>query len=249
MQTPPTVMIIDDNPLVQESYQALLEAEGFSVVGASNGAEAVLWFQRGRVDLVLLDLNMPVMDGRTFLEYRVRQAKIREVPVLVVSSWLDEPGTRETLLRLGADRLLQKPARREELLGTMRELLAKPRASEVPPSRDAEESTGRQDGRVSFTLPIRVRTVHSFEAAGRLCDLSAGGLGAYLPHRLTEGERITVSLDIEGRSLALTGFVQWAAENETDMGCRHGIRFAEKQEHSFPLYTYSFFREHTDASN
>ncbi len=249
MQTPPTVIIIDDNPLVRESYRDLLEAEGFSVVGASNGAEAVLWFHRRRADVVLLDLEMPVMDGRSFLEYRMRQAKIREIPVVVVSSWHDEPRTRETLLRLGADRLLQKPAQREELLATMRELLAKPRVSEVPPSRDAEESTGRQDGRVSFTLPIRVRTLHSFEATGKLCDLSAGGLGAYLPHRLTEGETITVSLDIEGRSLALTGFVQWAAENHTSMGCRHGIRFAERQKDSFPLYTYSFFREHSGFSN
>ena len=249
MHNPYTVMLIDDNPLVRESYRDLLEAEGFAVVEVSNGAEAILRFQRETADIILLDLKMPVMDGRSFLEHRVRQAKIREVPVLVMSSWLDDVGLRQTLVRLGADRLLQKPVRREELIGTVRGLLAKRSISDTPPSREAQEASERQDGRVSFTVRIRVRTGLSLETSGRLCDLSAGGLGAYLPQRLTDGETITVSLDIEGRSLALTGFVQWAAENETDMGCRHGIRFAERQEDSFPLYTYSFFREHLGSPN
>ena len=89
----------------------------------------------------------------------------------------------------------------------------------------------------------------SLEASGRLCDISAGGLGAYLPHRLSDGETITVSLDIKGHCLALTGFVQWAAEMPTAGGCRHGIRFAERQEDSFPLYTYSFYRDPSESPN
>jgi hypothetical protein len=58
-----------------------------------------------------------------------------------------------------------------------------------------------------------------------------------------------VSLDIEGRSVALVGFVHRAAANLTTMGYHHGIRFIEKQENSFPLYTYSFFREHSEVSH
>ncbi len=249
MHTSLTIMIIDDDPLTRESYQALLEAEGFSAVGARNGAEAILWLESRTAAMILLDLKMPVMDGRSFLEHRARQAKIREVPVLVVSGWLDEAETRETLLQLGADRLLWKPVDQEDLLGTVREILAKRSASDAPPPQEAQKSRRRQDSRVAFTLPIRVRTGSSLEASGRLCDISAGGLGAYLPRCLSDEETITVSLDIKGHSLALTGFVQWTAENPTGIGCRHGIRFAERQEDSFPLYTYSFYRDHSESPN
>ncbi|MFQ5848476.1 MAG: response regulator [Candidatus Methylomirabilales bacterium] len=244
-----TVLIIDDNPLVRESFRDLLEAEAFSVAEASNGAEAILWFQRGTADMILLDLKMPVMDGRSFLEYRLRQTGMRRIPVLVVSSAPDDPGVRPVMLRLGADRLLQKPVRREELLHAMQGVLARPDTSAIPPPTEAQDNGVRQDARLSFNVPIRVRTHSSLGATGMLRDLSAGGLGVYLSRRLEPRETITVSLDVEGRSLALTGFVQWAAEDRTAMGFRHGIRFTEKQEDTFPLYTYSFFREHSGAPN
>lgn len=249
MQTLHTILIIDDDSLTREAYQALLESEGFRTVAASNGAEAILWLQSNTVVLILLDVKMPVMDGRSFLEYRARHANLREVPVLVVSGWLDEPETRQTLVQLGVDRLLWKPVDQEDLLGTVREILAKRPASDVPHQHEAQEPRRRQDSRVAFSVPIRVRTGSSLEASGRLCDISAGGLGAYLPHRLSDGETITVSLDIKGHSLALTGFVQWAADNHTTVGSRHGIRFAERQEDSFPLYAYSFSRDHLESTN
>ncbi len=249
MEASYTVLIIDDDSRTREAYQALLETGGFSALGASNGAEAILWLESNTVAMILLDLKMPVMDGRSFLEHRARQEKIREVPVLVVSGWLDEAETRQTLVQLGADRLLRKPVDREELIGTVREILAKRPAPDVPPQQEMQKPGKRQDSRVAFTVPIRVRTGSSLEASGRLCDLSAGGLGANLPHRLSEGETITVSLDIKGHSVALTGFVQWTAENLTAQGCRHGIRFAERQEDSFPLYAYSFLREHSESPN
>ena len=249
MEASYTVLIIDDDPVTREAYQAFLETKGFSAVGAINGAEAILWLESNTAAMILLDLKMPVMDGRSFLEHRARQEKIREVPVLVVSGWLDEAETRQTLVQLGADRLLRKPVDREELIGTVREILAKRPAPDVPPQQEVQKPRKREDSRVAFTVPIRVRTGSSLEASGRLCDISAGGLGAYLPHRLSDGETITVSLDIKGHSLALTGFVQWTGEEPAAVGCRHGIRFAEKQEDSFPLYTYSFYRDPSESPN
>ena len=97
MEASYTVLIIDDHSRTREGYQALLETGGFSALGASNGAEAILWLESNTVAMILLDLKMPVMDGRSFLEHRARQEKIREVPVLVVSGWLDEAETRQTL--------------------------------------------------------------------------------------------------------------------------------------------------------
>jgi len=244
MEALPTVLIIDDDRQAREFYRDLLEAEGFAVVEASNGAEGLLWLRRERAEIILLDLDMPVMDGRGFLEYRARDIRIREIPVITVCSQLDDPRLRQAILQLGADLLVEQPFRAEQVLRTMREILARPRAREVRGPMEAQEVRGRQDPRVAFAVPIRIRTVNSTETMGRLYDLSASGLGACLPRRLAPGDTVTVSLDINGRSLALAGLVRWARDTLTPTGYRYGIRFLERQDNSFPLHAYSFFRGH-----
>ena len=237
-----TVLIIDDDRQAREFYRDLLKAEGFAVVEARNGAEALLWLRRERAEIILLDLDMPVLDGRGFLEYRARDIMIRQIPVIMLCSQLDDPPLRQAILQLGVDLLLEQPFRWEEILRTMREILARPRAPEARHPMETQEVRGRQDPRVAFTVLIRIRTATSPETFGNLFNLSASGLGACLPHRLTLGDTITVSLDINGRSLALTGLVRWGAEIPTLMGYRYGIRFLERQDDSFPLHAYSFFR-------
>jgi len=239
-----TALIIDDDRQAREFHRDLLEAEGFAVVEASNGAEALLWLRRERAEIILLDLDMPVMDGRGFLEYRARDIMIRQIPVIMLCSQLDDPPLRQAILQLGVDLLLEQPFRWEEILRTMREILARPRALEARHPMEAQEVRGRQDPRVAFTVLIRIRTATSPETFGNLYNLSASGLGACLPHPLALGDTITVSLDINGRSLALTGLVRWGAEIPTPMGYRYGIRFLERQDDSFPLHAYSFFRGH-----
>ncbi len=242
-----TIMIVDDDRLVRETYHDLFQAEGFAVVEATNGAEALLWLDSGLADLIILDLEMPVMDGRGFLEYRLTHPKIREIPVLLASSGLDDAGLRKALLELGADRLLQKPVRLKKLVDAVRETLTSvPRTSDLSAPMEAPEATTRRDARLVFSIPIRIRSGSLTEISGNLRDLSAGGLGAYLLQQLSQGETITVTFDIEGRSLTLTGSVQWTGESDATMGYPHGVRFTKKQDNSFPLYTYSFFAEHSE---
>ncbi len=238
-----SILVVDDHPGVREHYRDLLEPDGFRVVEAGNGAEALVWFLRETADLVILDLRMPVLDGRSFLEYRGRLAKLREIPVLVVSSWLDDAGLTRSLLLLGADQVLLKPVGREDLISVVREAFMKPHRPNILASAAGSESRRRHDARVAFSVPIRVRGRSAAEMQGKLHDLSAGGLGVFLPDRLHHGEPITTTLDIEGGSLALTGFVQWADGKRTPIGYRHGIRFAQRQDDMFPLHAYSFFRE------
>jgi len=247
MRTGHTVMIVDDNRLVRETYRDLLEAEDFAVVEARNGAEALLSLHRRRAHLILLDLEMPVMDGRSFLEYRLAHAHICEIPVVVASSRASDAALHRSLLDLGADRLLHKPAHPEDLVAAVREILTMPRIPAFWSPREEPKPRGRQHARVAFTIPIRIRSHASAETPGMLHDLSAGGLGVYLPRRLSHGETITVNLEIEGCSLALMGFVHWAATRLTAVGYHHGIRFVENQKNAFPLHTYSFFREHSEV--
>ncbi len=244
MQKQHTVMIIDDKPLVREQYRHLLEREGFSVVEASNGADGLIWLLGETADVIVLDLEVPVVDSRSFLEYRLRHVKIREIPVVVVSSRLDDPGLSQNLLRLGVDRLFHQSFNREDFLVTVRGLLTKPQTPVVPPAAEVWTGT-RKDVRLAFNIPIRVRTRSCGETSGMLQDLSADGVGVYLPRRLHEWEPITISLTLEGRSLTLTGYVQWFTKSRTIMSYRYGIQFAERQHDSFPLHAYLSFREHS----
>lgn len=247
-RTDHTLMIIGHNPLGREQYRNLLEREGFSVVEASNGAEGLIWLLGETADVIVLDLEAPVVDSWSFLEYRQRHVKIWDIPVVVVSSRPDDAGLHQTLLRLGADRLFHQPFDREEFLGTLRGLLAKPRNTVVPPLAEFPGAGARKDVRLAFNAPVCIRTCSSGETSGILRDLSAGGLGAYLPRRLHEWEPITMSLNLEGRSLALAGYVQWFTKSRTIMRYRYGIQFTERQHDAFPMHAYLFFREHPAAS-
>jgi two-component system chemotaxis response regulator CheY len=238
-----TILIVDNDPLIRQAYRDIFDLAGFSVAEASNGADALIWCLKETADIILLDLEMPVMDGWSLLEYRLQQPKIRETPVLVVTSQSDTAALRRTLDRFAADGMLQKPVHPDDLLSSVGALLARPDVSIAPSPEEARGDIKRRDPRVVFSIPIHVRIGSSRYTSGRLRDLSAGGLGAHLPRRVTAGERITVTLEAKGLAVNLSGIVQWAGEDFTATGYRHGIRFPVRQVDSFPLWVYSFFRE------
>ena len=83
---PPPILLIEDDSDVRAATTHLLEANGYSVVAASNGREALRRLRDGvRPALILLDLGMPVMDGATFRVEQVRDAALRSIPVVVLS--------------------------------------------------------------------------------------------------------------------------------------------------------------------
>jgi DNA-binding NarL/FixJ family response regulator len=80
----PTVLIVDDHEAFRESVSALLEAEGFEVLGeAADGAAALVEFERLRPDVVLLDIQLPDVDGFAVAE---RLAAAHEPPSVVLIS-------------------------------------------------------------------------------------------------------------------------------------------------------------------
>lgn len=68
VQTQKTILIVDDDRGFREVCRTFLEIEGVSVVEADNGADALLWCLRETADVILLDLEMPVLDGWDFLQ-------------------------------------------------------------------------------------------------------------------------------------------------------------------------------------
>jgi CheY-like chemotaxis protein len=82
-----TILVVDDDPEVRQSMSLFLDAKGYSVVEAENGQQALELLKRvPRFPcLVLLDLFMPILDGREFLKRRAQDPVLRDIPVVVVS--------------------------------------------------------------------------------------------------------------------------------------------------------------------
>jgi CheY-like chemotaxis protein len=107
------VLLVDDDSFVRQSMSELLEARGCSVLQAENGQEALDVLKKAPrfPCLVVLDLAMPVMDGRRFLKLRAQDPILRDIPVLVVSGNMQSGEPLE-----GIDAYLCKPVNVECLI-------------------------------------------------------------------------------------------------------------------------------------
>jgi PAS domain S-box-containing protein len=124
---PLTILIVDDLPINLKLLRAQLEAEGQTVLEAANGVEALQVLDREKVDVIISDVLMPVMDGYR-LCYEVRRSeRHRHLPFIVYTSTYVSPSDEKLSLDLGADRYLRKPSSVDEIMRTIREALAAPR--------------------------------------------------------------------------------------------------------------------------
>ena len=117
---PLRILLAEDNPVNQRVGVRLLERLGHSVVLVSNGAEAVETFAREHFDLILMDIQMPVMDGYDATRaIRARERNTRgRIPVIALTAHALK-GDRETCLDAGMDDYLSKPIQPRDLLDTL----------------------------------------------------------------------------------------------------------------------------------
>lgn len=106
------LIVADDQVMLRNSLTRLLSADGHEVVSASNGKEALELLKRQRAELLLVDLDMPVMGGREVLE-AVRG--LRDAPGVIIMSGHWDPERADELLALGAAAYLTKPFQVAEL--------------------------------------------------------------------------------------------------------------------------------------
>ena len=119
-----TVLLVDDDVMARGFFRALLAGEGYAVLEAGDGAEAVRLFRKGGVDLVVTDIYMPKMNGLdAILEM---DPKSRGVPVIALSGGHDGGGSDPLALAetLGAARTFHKPFDYKLFLAAAKELLA-----------------------------------------------------------------------------------------------------------------------------
>lgn len=111
----PAVMVVEDDELIRDSVVEYLEAHGYEALAAGDGLQAlrILRSAARKPCVVLLDLMMPVMDGRQFREEQLRDPEIASIPVIVVSASRDVDAL---VSGLGVSRVFTKPMKLSELL-------------------------------------------------------------------------------------------------------------------------------------
>jgi CheY-like chemotaxis protein len=116
-----TLLVVDDEAAIRNALKELLEEEGFRVVTASNGHEALVLLRSEKPCCILLDLMMPVMSGAEFL-VALRDSEFHNTPVLIISAW----AYSETARMAWANHIevLRKPLNTDELLESVKRCAA-----------------------------------------------------------------------------------------------------------------------------
>jgi CheY-like chemotaxis protein len=132
------IFVIEDEEMIRESIVEFLAENGYDAVGAAHGREALDKLSALPADpppcLILLDLMMPIMDGRTFRERQLESPNLAAIPIIVVSAYRDLAKTAVELRAVGH---LEKPLRLPDLLRTVRRYCATeagPSGHQPPPS-------------------------------------------------------------------------------------------------------------------
>jgi CheY-like chemotaxis protein len=113
------VLIVDDDPDIRELLRQFLEVEGFRVISARNGLEAIEQLRDGsNTCVILLDLMMPVMNGWQFRDQQKLDPALSHIPVVVISAVVAD----QAVAPIDADAYLRKPLDLDYLLSTVRTL-------------------------------------------------------------------------------------------------------------------------------
>jgi PAS domain S-box-containing protein len=130
----PTLLLVDDNAIARRAIARFMEHENFAMLQAENGATALELLEREAVDIVLLDLVMPEMDGFEVLRAMRQSARLKHTPVIVMTG-LDDKGMRTRALQLGANDYLVLPVDRTELIARVTNHLQLKRARDEMQAR------------------------------------------------------------------------------------------------------------------
>ena len=118
----PKILVVDDEERNLRLMTAMLEPEGYDVVLAGNGTEALQKAREEFPDVVLLDIMMPGLDGFEVAKQLKDSEETRTVPIIMVTA-LNEVGDRVKALEVGADDFLSKPVDKTELKARVRSSL------------------------------------------------------------------------------------------------------------------------------
>ena len=116
-----TIMIVDDSASIRTVVGIALRGEGYTVIEAINGQDAIGKLTGQKVNLIISDVNMPIMDGITFVKNVKTMAAYRFTPIIMLTTESDESKKREGQAA-GARAWVVKPFQPEQLIGAVERL-------------------------------------------------------------------------------------------------------------------------------
>ena len=116
------IMVVDDSASLREVVTIALRTAGYEVAEAVDGRDALDKLQRDRINLVICDVNMPVMDGITFVKEVKKRAEYRFLPIMMLTTESRE-SRKEEGQRAGAKAWVVKPFRPEQILNAVSKLM------------------------------------------------------------------------------------------------------------------------------
>ena len=123
-----TIMIVDDSVTVRKVTSRLMERQGWEVTTAKDGVDAVNQLQEVYPDVILLDIEMPRMDGFEVLRIVRRDERLKKLPIIMITSRTGEKHKQEAL-DLGVNRYMGKPFQEANLLRTIEEVITEASSS------------------------------------------------------------------------------------------------------------------------
>ena len=120
------ILVVEDSPTMRQLISfALKRMKGIEIVEAADGVEGLKKLNSQSFDLIITDINMPVMDGLKLISLVRRDVKYRTIPIMIITT---EGGAedRERALALGADAYITKPIQAGNVLDTAKSLLGIP---------------------------------------------------------------------------------------------------------------------------
>jgi CheY-like chemotaxis protein len=126
MTSTPTVLVVEDDRDIREIVIETLTDEGYRTVGATNGSDALEQLRRGQPlpTVILLDIMMPVMDGRSFRSAQLADPLLAAIPIVVMTA---DANVAAISAELRANFHLKKPVSIEQLFAAVRRFCGPPR--------------------------------------------------------------------------------------------------------------------------
>ncbi|MGE0452761.1 MAG: diguanylate cyclase [Vicinamibacteria bacterium] len=162
-----TVLIADDSPLVLRMIEKMLAGAGLSVLTAADGLEAVEKALAREVDLVILDVSMPRMNGYQACRLLKSEPLTRGVPVIILTS-KDQAGDRFWGIETGADYYVTKDAEPQRILDLVRNVLEAGRQAQHPPGSERPRASADVLSRVNELLDRKLYEATILSEIGRV---------------------------------------------------------------------------------
>jgi CheY-like chemotaxis protein len=148
------ILIIDDDPQVGKALDAFLKRHGFSIELASGGKQGFMMALRQLPDLIICDLNMPDIDGRSVVRMLRQQVELSKIPVVYLSGSSERNIIRQCM-NLGGDDYITKPADPQEILETINARLAR-----------GEQQQKLSDKQMQETVKMFLGIINDLDPAG-----------------------------------------------------------------------------------